>query len=191
MDTTVKPEQDEALASDNEMHFGEYLRQERLRQGISLEYVSGETGIKLDNLTALEAGQRRKLPADIFVRGFIRMYAKLLKMDNSDALAAYVRQWGFSDGLGNREFLDEETMAESGSIFRNGHFLFLVIIAMLVASCYLAFNILYPISQLEDSPSTQTNLLDNRDTAQEPDTSSTENDAKQQIPLHPLPTAAD
>jgi cytoskeletal protein RodZ len=125
--------------------FGEYLKQERLRQGLSLETVSAKTGIKIANLIALESCDRRKLPADAFVRGFIRIYAGLLQIDSQQALDSYTQEWGFSNGMrGEKIFLGNNSMAESSSIFANKQFLSYIFIVILVAAGFLSYKFFSP-----------------------------------------------
>lgn len=65
---------------------GAYLREERNRLGITLEEISDHTKINLRFLDALERGDRSILPAEAFVRGFIRAYATHVGVDPEEAI---------------------------------------------------------------------------------------------------------
>ncbi len=65
------------------------LRQTRERLGISLEDVAQRTYIKLPYLIALEEGDVSKLPAQVYIHGYIRQYAKLLDLPGSDLVLQY------------------------------------------------------------------------------------------------------
>jgi hypothetical protein len=65
------------------------LRQTRERLGISLEEVAQRTYIKLPYLVALEEGDVSKLPAQVYIHGYIRQYAKLLDLSGSDLVLQY------------------------------------------------------------------------------------------------------
>ena len=65
------------------------LRQTRERLGISLEEVAQRTYIKLPYLIALEEGDVSKLPAQVYIHGYIRQYAKLLDLPGSDLVLQY------------------------------------------------------------------------------------------------------
>ncbi|MEB3186382.1 MAG: helix-turn-helix domain-containing protein [bacterium] len=65
------------------------LRQTRERLGISLEEVAQRTYIKLPYLVALEEGDVSKLPAQVYIHGYIRQYAKLLDLSGSDLVQQY------------------------------------------------------------------------------------------------------
>lgn len=126
-------------------HFGHYLRKERESQGLSLEEISRRTGIKTEHLTALEEGERRRLPADAFSRGFIRIYADTLHLDPKEALDKYEKDWGFTNGMrGARTFLGGEHMAESSSPLADRQVLVFLAIVILVASSFLSYKIFFP-----------------------------------------------
>ncbi len=65
------------------------LRENRNRYGISLEEVAQRTYIKLPYLVALEEGRLDKLPAPVYIHGYIRQYAKLLGLDGNDLVRLY------------------------------------------------------------------------------------------------------
>lgn len=69
---------------------GETLRQERLRQGLSLDEVASRIRINARFLEALEQEEYDKLPGRFFARSFLRQYAALLGLGEdavADALA--------------------------------------------------------------------------------------------------------
>ena len=74
---------------------GGYLRQERERRNISLESIANATRIPLQNLIALERDDFHLLPAQVFVRGFLRTYASYLGIDPKKVLALYEGQTDF------------------------------------------------------------------------------------------------
>ncbi|MFP5222475.1 MAG: helix-turn-helix domain-containing protein [Acidobacteriota bacterium] len=60
---------------------GALLRQERERQGISLETAATEIKISKKYLVALEEGQTKELPHPVYAKGFVKNYARLLGLD--------------------------------------------------------------------------------------------------------------
>ncbi|MCB0378812.1 MAG: helix-turn-helix domain-containing protein [Bdellovibrionales bacterium] len=60
---------------------GALLKQEREKQGLSLEQAADRTKIHHHKLDAIEQGDAKSLPAAVFVKGLIRSYASFLKMD--------------------------------------------------------------------------------------------------------------
>jgi cytoskeleton protein RodZ len=67
-------------------HFGRYLKREREQRGILLEDVSMKTKIQEHSLKLIEEARLDALPAEVFVRGFVRAYAKAVGADPDEAI---------------------------------------------------------------------------------------------------------
>lgn len=61
----------------------EQLRQAREAQQLSVHQVAEITKIKTDHIRALEAGDFDCFVAPVYIRGFVRNYAKMLKLDEA------------------------------------------------------------------------------------------------------------
>jgi len=57
---------------------GSRLRERRVSSGISLEEAAEQTRLSVRQIVAIEEGDRSRLPADVYVRGFVRVYARAL-----------------------------------------------------------------------------------------------------------------
>lgn len=78
---------------------GAYLRHHRLVSGLTLEQVSVETKVRPNLLDSIEKEEWSKLPATVFVRGFVLQVARLLRMDEPEQLAAaYVEKMRIERG---------------------------------------------------------------------------------------------
>jgi hypothetical protein len=78
---------------------GAYLRHHRLVSGLTLDQVSVETKVRPNLLAAIEKEDWPKLPAPVFVRGFVLQVARLLHMDDPEQLAAaYVAKMRIETG---------------------------------------------------------------------------------------------
>jgi len=77
-----------ASAKDS-LSFGQYLQMLRLEKKISLEQVSEETRIGLGMLKLIEKEEHDKLPAEVFVKGFLRAYAGAIGADGGEAVRRY------------------------------------------------------------------------------------------------------
>lgn len=77
--------------TDNQtsLSFGRYLKAIRLEKGIDLKSVSDETRIGIDILLQLEEESHDQLPAEVFVKGFLRAYAKAVGADGDEAVRRY------------------------------------------------------------------------------------------------------
>jgi cytoskeleton protein RodZ len=70
---------------------GPILRQERLRQGLSLDEIAGRTRISQRFLAAIEAEDFGQLPGVVFTRNFVRQFASALGMEPDPLLAGLPR----------------------------------------------------------------------------------------------------
>lgn len=68
---------------------GARLRRERMLRGMSVEEVSRATRIPLASVERLEADRFDDLPGEVFVRGFLRSYARAIGVDAEEVLAQY------------------------------------------------------------------------------------------------------
>ena len=69
--------------------FARWWRERREARGQTIEDVARVTRIQQRTLERLEGGRFDELPADVFVRGFIRNYARCVGIDADEALARY------------------------------------------------------------------------------------------------------
>lgn len=77
-------------AGEKKLSFGRYLKAIRLEKGITLKEVSRETRIGIYTLLLLEREDHANLPAEVFVKGFIRAYAKIISVDGDAAVQRYL-----------------------------------------------------------------------------------------------------
>ncbi len=76
------------------------LKSARLQKGLSLEQLSEQTRINVKNLTALEECRINDIPAaSIYVKHYIKCYAKAVGMDPAMALAGF----GFENKWNKKE----------------------------------------------------------------------------------------
>ncbi len=79
---------------------GEKLKKLRGDFRMSLAEVSKATRIQVKYLEYLEDGQYEKLPADVYVRGFLRSYARYLNIDEQAFIKLYERERNIQTNLG-------------------------------------------------------------------------------------------
>ena len=68
---------------------GAYLKKNRELHGISIEELASATKINISILAAMESDDFKKLPAPIFVKGFIKSYLKYIDIDSKEAILFY------------------------------------------------------------------------------------------------------
>jgi cytoskeletal protein RodZ len=71
------------------LSFGRYLQAIRLEKKISLEQVAEQTRVGLGNLLLLEQEDHEQLPAEVYVKGFLRSYAAAIGADGDEAVRRY------------------------------------------------------------------------------------------------------
>ncbi len=59
---------------------GAQLAAERMQQGYSLEYVAGKLHLRVKLIELLEADDYYSMPEPVFIKGYLRAYAKLLNL---------------------------------------------------------------------------------------------------------------
>lgn len=67
---------------------GQRLASARQAKGLSLDYVAEKLKLSVHQVEAIEAEDFSHLPAPVFVRGFVRNYARLVGLDPSSLLVA-------------------------------------------------------------------------------------------------------
>ncbi|MCC5791814.1 MAG: helix-turn-helix domain-containing protein [Legionellaceae bacterium] len=72
---------------------GNALRQAREEKGYSTEYVAGRLHLRVRVIELLEADDYPHLPEPVFVKGYIRAYAKLIDVDYEPLLASFNAQY--------------------------------------------------------------------------------------------------
>ncbi len=70
---------------------GQELKREREMRGIPLQEIARQTKINLSYLMALEQDHLDLLPGEFFIKGTIRAYAKVVGLDEEQALNLYRR----------------------------------------------------------------------------------------------------
>ncbi len=68
---------------------GETLRAARRQQGVALADAAAETRVRETYLAALESEDFAALGGDVYVKGFLRSYARFLRLDPEPLLATY------------------------------------------------------------------------------------------------------
>jgi len=72
------------------LSFGRYLKSIRLEKGFDLDDVSRKTKIGMDYLLFIEKEEHDRLPAEVFVKGFLRAYAQVIGADGDEAVKRYL-----------------------------------------------------------------------------------------------------
>lgn len=123
---------------DTSLSFGYYLQSIRLEKGISLEEVSKETRIRLENLLLIEKEDHENLPAQIFVKGFLRAYANAIGADDKEAVQRYEQRYASYEKVINSEAALIHLRA---GVWPNLKFVIAIIFCLIVLTVYSASDI--------------------------------------------------
>ena len=122
----MKPTGQKAMKAEKELFsFGRYLQSTRMEKKISLEKVSAETRIAVNTLKLIEKEDLEALPAEVFVRGFLRAFARAVGADAGEAVRLYDARLKLESKLSGVSRLAR------GSALRHWRNLFLSVIAWL------------------------------------------------------------
>jgi len=119
------------ISSSNSL--GDYLQQERLKKNISLEDVAEATCIHIATLRAIESGDREKMPAEVFARGFVKLYAEFLELDTQDVLDKYNNELvslGHSDD--RQDMMPNKSLGHKAPFFTTRRIMLLILIFILL-----------------------------------------------------------
>ena len=72
---------------------GERLRSARLAQDMDMEKLAARIHLTVDTVDALEHDDYSEMPARVFVRGYVRNYARTVDLPVESVLAQFDRQW--------------------------------------------------------------------------------------------------
>jgi cytoskeletal protein RodZ len=75
----------------------EQLRQAREAQNLTVHQVADITKIRTDHIRALEEGNFNVFSAPVYIRGFVRTYATLLKLEVPSIMSALESELGRTD----------------------------------------------------------------------------------------------
>ena len=68
---------------------GQYLRRQREAKRMSVEEIARSTRVPMASVERIEGDQFDELPGEVFVRGFLKSYARSLGLEADDVLARY------------------------------------------------------------------------------------------------------
>lgn len=118
--------------------FGQLLRDARIRRGMNVGEVAHRLRLSEQQVEAIEAQDFSRLPAAVFLRGYIRNYANLLQLDDVPLLMEAVPQARpvdtvFASKRNAQRFKAIEPVYRSGRSSRGGWLYIAVILAALAA----------------------------------------------------------
>ncbi|MFY9704388.1 MAG: RodZ domain-containing protein [Desulfobacterales bacterium] len=125
-----------AESEQTTLSFGRYLQSIRVEKGISLKAVSHETRIRLETLHFIEEEDHQNLPDEVYVKGFLRAYAKAIGADGDEAVQRYISRLAVKRKLA----LSEAALHRTGGAFWRRLLLSLGAVFCLIAATIYAVS---------------------------------------------------
>jgi len=116
---------------------GALLKAEREKRGLSLDQVVETTRLRHHFIEALENEDWDKLPSSVFVRGFIRSYARTLNLDEEKVFDLY-------ESIAIVEIIPPKPLVEPSITKRGRLVLLILIVGVMAAIIYLWRGYLLP-----------------------------------------------
>jgi cytoskeleton protein RodZ len=117
---------------------GEFLREERIKQGLDLEAIAEGTRISPKNLRAMEENDFTALPAEVFTRGFYTLYARHLALDPGEIMTMYglerknrPKELDYKTPPPNRQAQNMRNLADRPSSLPFAYFGFMLLLLLL------------------------------------------------------------
>lgn len=132
---------------------GEILKKRREESGQDLREIAKTLKIRYDYLKAIEDEDFEKLPVEVYIRGYIREYAKILNIDPEAAIKAYTQQ--VSPPLPEKKDIPTKETVKSKKI-KIRYLLIPLLLLLTFAFILFPFTVEEPkISEREDLPVVQ------------------------------------
>jgi cytoskeletal protein RodZ len=136
---------------------GNHFQRIRRSQHKTLEEAAAVTRIPVKALAALEADDYDLLPAEVFTRGFIKLYAGYLGLDPAETLKQFINQENVdpdkpADRPYRSDLLDGEAMAHPPAFFKNHR---RTLALTLLLAVLIGFYILGTVFKSGENPATE------------------------------------
>lgn len=76
----------------SEETLGDKLRKARKAKGVDIKHVEEATKIRAKHIEALETGNYSELPPDVYIEGFLKIYAEFLGLEKEKILQLYKKE---------------------------------------------------------------------------------------------------
>ena len=115
-------------------NFGLFLKHERELRGVPLEEIAEATKVHIRFLEALENNDFERLPGEVFIKGYIRSYARAIGFNAEEMINAYDE----SVGKSRREEMQTAQAEKERTRSRNAAILKYVILGVVLAGVAVA-----------------------------------------------------
>lgn len=145
-------ENNEFAGDGEKLSFGMYLKKARLENGLSIDDVLNQTRISKYVIQQIEEENRKNLPEDVFLKGFLKAFAETVGVDPDDVLMRY------KDFCSNDEDVVEKNDDEhlDNPVISNK-----VVVCCILIAILILFSLVFFSSSKDDSLSKE--VIEERD----------------------------
>lgn len=146
---------------------GDLLRRTRIQQGLTVEEVAARLYLVTSQVESMENDRYDLLPSEVFVKGFLRNYAKLLELDADAVIRGYSHQ---ADQIGREAAQSLIPAAETPLMehnWRNALWGALALVILIAAASYFYNRPAESLQDLFSAPTVPTDTA-SLEQAQEP-----------------------
>ncbi len=129
-----------ASFNDRELSFGRYLQSCRKMNNVSLEAIAHELKVGTGVLMAIENEDLSRMPDEVFAKGFLRGYARIVNADEGRVIHSYLQRRQQFD----RSILSHYTLARENDLFWRKLMLSLTVL------CLVIFLTIFVLSRPEE-----------------------------------------
>ncbi len=134
---------------------GDQLQAARIQQGLSIEDVASRMHLSLGILKSIEENNFENLTAPIFVKGYLRAYARLVSLDENEMIQLYIEFYSKEDPpINTTSQMVPEISGQDARVKWTTYLVFIIFIALLSAWCWNKTQNISEIVSLDaDQPS--------------------------------------
>lgn len=130
---------------------GEALRTEREKKSLDIEFVADALKIRAKYLIALEEGNYTIFASPLYIKGFLKNYAKFLGLDENELMALYRREYDFKAYDSKHDIFKHDPSIKTIKFsLRPGH---IVTILTILVVAFIAFYLFYEYRVFSAPPS--------------------------------------
>lgn len=115
---------------------GERLREARNKRKLDLEAAAEQLNLSVSVISALEEDDYQALPSSTFIKGYIRSYARMLRLPSDELVRAYEYQTGVHSSMDEQHPIPDGPVKKSNGIL----LVILVLVLVLVGIGWLLFG---------------------------------------------------
>jgi cytoskeletal protein RodZ len=116
---------------------GKYLKEQREKLGISLEEIAEETKIQKRYLEDLENDEYEALPGEAYIKGFLRNYSALLKINSDEVIEMYKRMQNQNKEIEDNKDDEIEDIISAGKVKKINVLVLLLVLTVFISGIFM------------------------------------------------------